>query len=903
MSIYSMFSGRIKDVLTCFKLALLPLLVLVLLVGAERGHAVDPGTTNTLEDIRVSTQDGTTAVDIVTAMPIGYRYTVYDSLQPVRVVIDLPGTDVSAVRPAAVNSPVVKSIRTTPFDLTSGKLGRIELLLSRSVHYQVEPGPSGLSIVFDAVAEAGAAAMPVASTPVETTAKAVPVSPIPSPKTIAPDTNKKSDSNQSSPSSPGTKATKIEIDEQMFVVHMDGSASEVKSFSLGAPPRFVVDLFSVSPTFKEREFPLGSGFRQLRVGVYKDKLRLVLDAEDRVPPSSVETVSGAVSVRWGESRNTTVRTAAPLASTPVTIEAVDFKVDNGHSILEIRSSAPFRSSKPEQHGNIVQFGIENALISQLIKRVIDTSSFPSAVRLITPYTVTDGDRQNVRFAVELKGPVKYSFSAVGNSLKMVVVDGPFAETVPAQPSTLDVVTSRDTVTRAARVESSKESSTKVSSGSSTGTDESSVVGDAVPVAGTEKADLSPPAMQEGRYIGQKISLVFDDADIRKILQLIGEVSEMNIIASDDVKGSVTLRLIDVPWDQALDLIMEIQGLGMIQQGNILRVMPKDKISEMQQKAYSAARTQEKMEDLVTEVISISYTELKNVSEPIKGLLTARGKVAEDSRNKQIIITDIPSVIAEAKNLVKILDTPERQVLIEARIVEANASFSRDLGVKWGLSKTNPNAGSNDPSAINVGLGGSFLIAPPTAGSVGQAGFATGITFGQLGIDSTILDMRISALESSGRGKVVSSPRITTLNGLAAKISSGTKIPYQSTDDSGSAKTEFVDANLSLNVTPVINPDNSVILTISASNSSIGSTVSTGAGTAPSIDTKDANTTVLVKDGQTTVIGGIFVEQEVESIAGVPLLQDIPMIGHLFQSKSVQNSRSELLIFITPRIID
>ncbi|MDT8424202.1 MAG: type IV pilus secretin PilQ, partial [Desulfuromonadales bacterium] len=898
MSIYGMFSGRIKDVLTCFKLALLPLLVLVLMVGAERGHALDPGTTNTLENIRVSTQDGTTAVDIVTAMPIGYRYTVYDSLQPVRVVIDLPGTDVSAVRPAAVNSPVVKSIRTTPFDLTSGKLGRIELLLSRSVHYQVEPGPSGLSIVFDAVDEAGAAAVPVASPPVETTGEAVSVPPIPVPETIAPGTKKKSDSSQSSPSSPGTKATKIEIDEQMFVVHMDGSASEVKSFSLGAPPRFVVDLFSVSPTFKEREFPLKSGFKKLRVGVYKDKLRLVLDAEERVPPSSVETASGAVSVRWGESRNTTVRTAAPLASTPVTIEAVDFKVDNGHSILEIRSSAPFRSSKPEQHGNIVQFGIENALIPQLIKRVIDTSSFPSAVRLITPYTVTDGDKQNVRFAVELKGPVKYSFSAVGNSLKMVVVDGPFAEAVPAQPSTLDVVTSRDTVTRDKPV-TNREPAVKEAPSASSSDADAPLAEAAVPVAGTEKAAASPPAMQEGRYIGQKISLVFDDADIRKILQLIGEVSEMNIIASDDVKGSVTLRLIDVPWDQALDLIMEIQGLGMIQQGNILRVMPKDKISEMQQKAYSAARTQEKMEDLVTEVISISYTELKNVSEPIKGLLTARGKVAEDSRNKQIIITDIPSVIAEAKNLVKILDTPERQVLIEARIVEANASFSRDLGVKWGLSKTNPNAGSNDPSAINVGLGGSFLIAPPTAGSVGQAGFATGITFGQLGIDSTILDMRISALESSGRGKVVSSPRITTLNGLAAKISSGTKIPYQSTDDSGNAKTEFVDANLSLNVTPVINPDNSVILTISASNSSIGSTVSTGAGTAPSIDTKDANTTVLVKDGQTTVIGGIFVEQEVESIAGVPLLQDIPMIGHLFQSKSVQNSRSELLIFITP----
>jgi type IV pilus assembly protein PilQ len=405
------------------------------------------------------------------------------------------------------------------------------------------------------------------------------------------------------------------------------------------------------------------------------------------------------------------------------------------------------------------------------------------------------------------------------------------------------------------------------------------------------------------YTGQKISLVFDNADIRNILQLIAEVSNLNIIASDDVKGNITLRLIDVPWDQALDLIMEIKGLGIIKEGNVARILPKEQIRAMDEARLAAARTKEKLEDLETEVISVSYTDLANVAKPSRELLTDRGKITEDNRNKQLIVTDVPSVIEKIKHLVEVLDTPERQVMIEARIVEASSTFSRDLGVKWGFHSEGENRDAQlGNNQFDLGMGGSFLISPPAAGSVlGGAGIGAGFTFGKL--TGTSLDLRISALEAAGEGRVISTPRVSTLNGGEAKISQGTKIPYQSSGPDG-PKTEFVDANLELSVTPVINPDNSIILDIEATNSSIGTTVSTGTGgNAPAIDTKEAKTKLLVRDGETTVIGGIFVESDNSSEAGVPWLRKLPLIGNLFKSTNKTKNRSELLIFITPRIVN
>lgn len=300
---------------------------------------------------------------------------------------------------------------------------------------------------------------------------------------------------------------------------------------------------------------------------------------------------------------------------------------------------------------------------------------------------------------------------------------------------------------------------------------------------------------------------------------------------------------------------------------------------------------------------VSHTDVANVAGPAGELLTARGKITQDARNKQIIVTDVPAAIDQIRQLVKILDTPERQVLIDARIVEANSNFARDLGVKWGYSYTeNPNREFPNLSSGELGAGGSFVISPTSIATGSASGLGTSFTFGRLGIDKSVLDLRISALETAGYGKVVSQPRIATLNGEAAMISQGTKIPYQSVSDQGT-ETKFENAELKLEVTPTINPDDTIILKIVASNSSVGATVPTGVGDAIAIDEKKAETKVLVRDGETTVIGGIFVEDDRVSDSGVPFFKKIPLFGNLFKSQTKSNEKRELLIFVTPRILN
>ncbi len=848
-------------------LAAMPPLALAQSADSAKGQ-------NQILAVSAEQEDGLPIFNIQTREPVGYRYTVYDSFDPVRVVVDFPGMDVSGVDSVIkVDSQTVKEVRVSSLELATGQLGRVEFLLTEPTNYNVFLANNNFRVTFNEGAKKPA---PV---PAAAPVKAAPL--------VAPETPAEV---------PGKKALlvkNVDIEAGRATLFTDGFIETFKQFNLSAPPRLVVDVYGVRPDFKERSFPAGQGFKQMRIGTYEDRTRFVFDAEgDRLPKNAVAQQENMILVTWTESGPSGQRIAPggplPPSGQAVRVDTVDFRVDNGQSIFTVSVSGSPEITEPVKKGDIVRFGIKNASISRALRRAVDPSAFPSAVRLITPYTVREGKAQEVRFAVELKGQAPYSLKVQNGKVVFTVANGPFAEPAPEPISTVGV----PVVAPAAQ---------PVAVPGVTAVRGSSLA-PAAPVAAEIPARAVDVSQKiEPQYTGQKISLVFDDADIRKILQLIAEVSNLNIIVADEVKGSITLRLIDVPWDQALDLIMDIKDLGMLREGNVVRVLPKSKIREMDEAKFTAARTKEKLEDLITEVISVSYSDLGNVAAPSRELLTERGKITEDSRNKQIIVTDVPSAVDEVKRLIKILDTPERQVMIEARIVEANSSFRRDLGVKWGLSFNSDSGGPWDISNFSTGLGGSFLIPPPSAGNVGAAGLGTGITFGQVGIDSTVLDLRISALESAGEGKVISTPRVSTLNGGEATISQGTKIPYVSSDGDD-VKTEFVDANLELNVKPVINPDNSIILDIEATNSSVGSNVSVGVGNAPSIDTKEAKTKVLVRDGETTVIGGIFVESENTSDVGVPLLMDIPILGHLFKSSNVTSTRGELLIFITPRIV-
>ena len=664
---------------------------------------------------------------------------------------------------------------------------------------------------------------------------------------------------------------------------------QVRYFTLDSPKRLVVDLYGVQPGNHDLDFSLTDGFKDLRVGPLENKTRFVFDVAGAVFPTfNVKTDNNKVVVTWEPSLNAEKKALAePATAGSAKITAIDFDSENSQSKLLINVSGQAEATNTVREGNKVQFALKNTTLPRALRRDFDTLTFPSAIYSVTPYLVNVAGRPEVRFVVMLKGDVPFQLQKNANGYVFTVSDGQYAQASPATTGMLPVSApgsiSPDNGMAASVQPLTPESYVQTASGQ-------------LPVPVIEQIG----GQSDKKYTGEKTSLVFDNADVRDILRLIAEISELNIIASDAVKGNVTLRLIDVPWDQALALILDVTGLGMIQEGNVVRVLPKDQIRTMKETELTAARSQEKLEPLTTEVITVSYADLGSVAGPVKDILSDRGTITEDSRNKLLIITDIAQRIEKAKELIKILDTPERQVMIEARIVQVNSNYSRDLGVHWGMFASDSGNSPNSFQSI-TSAGGNFVV-DVTEGSVGPittgAGLASQIQIGRALIDDVVLDLQLSALESDGKGKVISTPRVTTLNGEKATISQGTTIPYQTSGADG-PKTEFVNAELKLEVTPVINPDDSIILQILATNDSPSLTAG---ATAPSIDTKKAETKVLIRDGETTVIGGIYVESIQDSEEGIPGLMSIPVVGNLFKTQKKQTVKDELLIFITPRIM-
>ena len=671
------------------------------------------------------------------------------------------------------------------------------------------------------------------------------------------------------------------VSDRRVVLSATAGIEKVKYFTLDSPERLVVDLYGVVPGDHASTIKLTDGFKQLRVGPLDNKTRFVFDVAGPVFPTfNVDANSDKVVVTWQGGEDIAANVIAePAISGSAKIVSIDFSSADGRSKLNIALAGSATATPMERSGNVVQFSLQNTSLPQTLRREFDTLSFPSAIFSATPYLVNDGGKPEVRFVVKLKGAVPYHLNQTPSGYEFSVEDGSYA--FSAQPAT-GILPVPAKGTSGVSMSDSHGFANKPS-------DES----DAKVMTPIIEQIGAPPKRQ---YTGEKTSLVFDNADVRDILRLIAEISELNIIASDEVSGTITLRLIDVPWDQALDLVLEVSGLGMLQEGNVVRVLPKDKIRAMREAELTAQRSQEKLETLLTEVVTISYADLKSVAKPARDLLSDRGKITEDKRNKLLIISDVAQRIQKIKDLISILDTPERQVMIEARIVQVSSNYSKSLGVNWAVFGKD---GSGDFSSLSGG-GGGFLvdIFDDEKGTLlASPGFNSTMQIGNI-LDNVLLDLQISALESDGKGKVISTPRVTTLNGETAKISQGTTIPYQSRDDKG-IKTEFVSAELSLEVTPVINPDDSIILEILATNDSPSLT---DGATAPSIDTKQAKTKVLIKDGETTVVGGIYVENSSDADNGMPWLMNIPIIGHLFKSSIVSTTKDELLVFITPRIV-
>ena len=439
--------------------------------------------------------------------------------------------------------------------------------------------------------------------------------------------------------------------------------------------------------------------------------------------------------------------------------------------------------------------------------------------------------------------------------------------------------------------------------------------------------IDPGKLTQGPgYTGEKLSLNFQNIEIRSLLSVIAEFTSFNIVTSDSVSGAVTLRLKDVPWDQALDIILQARGLGMRKSGNVLLIAPKDEFAAKDKIELEAKNAIQNLEPLRTQDFRLNYAKASDIAAGLVGsgvsggsttpgatkILSARGSVIFEARTNQLFVTDIPSKLEQIQSLILKLDIPVKQVLIEARIVEAADSFGKSLGVRLGgrpLNTTNnvmvgntyiaPNVpvGTNANPGINVGTSaGDFVNLP----AVGQNGFQAA-SFAISLFNSTLtrlLNLEISAAEADGRGKIVSSPRIVTADQVKALIEQGTELPYQQATSSGATSIAFRKANLKLEVTPQITPEGNIILNVDVNKDSVGRSTANGFA----IDTKHIQTQVLVENGGTVVIGGIYEQADREDETKVPVLSDIPVLGTLFKQKTRTATKSELLVFITPKVL-
>ena len=427
-------------------------------------------------------------------------------------------------------------------------------------------------------------------------------------------------------------------------------------------------------------------------------------------------------------------------------------------------------------------------------------------------------------------------------------------------------------------------------------------------------------LNEFDYVGDRISLNFQSIEVRAVLQLIADFTELNLVASDSVTGSITLRLQNVPWDQALDLVLKTRGLDSRKIGNVLMVAPAQEIAERERQEIEANKQLAELAPLQSEFIRIRYAKAVDVvqlfeagSEEGGSLISERGSVVVDERTNAIVVTDTAAKLAEIRDLIEKVDIPIRQVMIEARIVIASSNIDEQLGIRWGggyLHVDGDSFASIAGDAASVTdlnrqlIGGADPVALPSAPFV-DLGVADASSSFAVGFTSTdlFLTAELSALEASGEGEVVSQPKVITGDKQKASIKSGTEIPYQEGAASGATTTAFKEAVLKLDVTPNITPDDRILLDLIVNQDSVGDLVPSGnGGLIPTIDTTELTTQVLVGNGETVVLGGVFKNEELVKVEKVPLLGDIPYLGTLFKSTANTQQKTETLIFITPRIL-
>jgi type IV pilus assembly protein PilQ len=423
------------------------------------------------------------------------------------------------------------------------------------------------------------------------------------------------------------------------------------------------------------------------------------------------------------------------------------------------------------------------------------------------------------------------------------------------------------------------------------------------LTGTEEAPLAPFAQKA--YVGEKISIDFQDVELNHVFRLIADISTYNIVVSPDVKGKFSMKLIDVPWDQALDVILRNYGLSKMIEGNIIRVAPTAILAKEEEEIARAKESQEKSGNLVTRVFPINYAHVKDIKKSIDDakILTNRGFISFDERTSSVIIKDVEKKHDEYKNLIDALDVPTPQVSIEAKIVEVRSEVTKDLGIQWGMfwepadSRSTISGVQSLSGGTGFNSGNPLMVNLPAIVGPGKGG---NIGLGYINASGLFsLDLQLSALESTGKAKVISNPKITTSDNEEAKIMQGEKIPYQTVSQDGT-QTEFVDAFLELTVVPHITPEGTVVMKLQVKKNEADFTKQVLG--VPTIAIKETHTQVLINNQDTLVIGGIFTNEKQKGTEAIPGFSEIPLLGRLFQRKNDIVDKNELLIFITPRIV-
>ncbi|PKH31514.1 type IV pilus secretin PilQ family protein [Shewanella sp. ALD9] len=426
----------------------------------------------------------------------------------------------------------------------------------------------------------------------------------------------------------------------------------------------------------------------------------------------------------------------------------------------------------------------------------------------------------------------------------------------------------------------------------------------------DKVERVSVAKEAKKYNGRSLSLNFQNISVRTVLQIIADYNNFNLVTSDTVEGEITLRLDDVPWDQALDLILQTKGLDKRIEGNILMVAPSEELAIRESNDLKNRQEVKELAPLYSEYLQINYAKAIDIAELLKTtdstLLSSRGSVAVDERTNTLLVKDTAEILENVHRLIEVLDIPIKQVLIEARMVTVKDDVSEDLGIRWGITDQQGSKGTSGT------IGGATSIANGTIPSIDDrlnvnlpaaASSATSIAFHVAKLaDGTVLDLELSALEQENKGEIIASPRITTSNQKSAYIEQGVEIPYVESASSGATTVSFKKAVLSLRVTPQITPDDRVILDLEITQDSQGQTVATAVGEAVAIDTQRIGTQVLVDNGETIVLGGIYQQNLISRVSKVPVLGDIPLVGFLFRNSTDTNERQELLIFVTPKIV-